>query len=203
MNHQRGLQCCTAWHLWRFGLELAMHDKVCSLTWVKTRGEHGVYHSSIQNLADYFGVARQSGSRAANNLLRKGWWEVVERRDNGKTGRAIKVEMLRPKDFHPLTHDEWVKIHGDASCYKCDAMPWENEPKDKLAIILHRDSKGNVLWHPNMVKSLRNTGASDSEIELAYHAHVAALDKEPKRASGWRADAFKWMAEFRKARAAK
>lgn len=196
----RGLRCDAERHLKHSGLALAIYMKLRGVTWDKERRIYGTYYSSIQNLADYFGVKRESASRAVTELIESGWVEIVERRDPMKSGHAHKVEMQRSKDLHPITHDEWVEQHGDAHCHKALPMPWDNEKKDRLAIDLHRASKGHVKWYAGTVKGLRNTGALDDEILRAYQAHVAAMEKEPKTARGWQSNAWKFVADFKKLR---
>lgn len=202
-KYERGFRCGAEWHLHHSGLALAMYTKLCSVTWDKEMQQPGVYYSSVQALADYFGILRQSASRVVNDeLIDPGWVEIVERRDPNKSGHTLKVEVLRSKDLHPITHDEWVERHGDKTCRKRLAVPWDNETKDTLAIALHRESKGQVKWYAGMVKGLRNIGALDDEILRAYRHHVSTLEKEPRTARGWQADAFKWLAEFRRVRSA-
>ena len=196
----RGFRCTPERHLWSSGLELAVYHKIAALTWVKTRQEHGVYHSSIQNLANYFGVHHQSLQRAVSNLVNKsGWLDYVEpRRTGNPSARRLRVDSNGHKDLRVVTHDEWMERHPNANrCFVPDAMPWDGETKDQLAIALYRESKGNVKWHPNLMKSLRGkTGLTDSVIESAYHLHVAAMENEPRSARGWQSNAYKWVAEF-------
>ena len=127
-----------------------MYQKIAAVTWVKTRQEYGVYHSSIQNLANYFGVHHQSLQRAVSNLVNKsGWLDSVEpRRTGNPSARRLRVDSNGHKDLRIVTHDEWVQRHPNANCcFVPDAMPWDGETKDKLAIALHRESKGNAGAH--------------------------------------------------------
>jgi hypothetical protein len=150
--HQKGFQCCAERHLWRSGLSLAIYDKLSSLTWVKSRQEHGVYFSSIANIAEFFKVKRQAASRAISEMVKNGWLSVVPRKDDDKTAHAMYVEKYRPKDYRPITHSLWVEAHGDSLCHKSQPMPWESEAQDTLAKELFRESRGRVYWYPEMMK---------------------------------------------------
>lgn len=200
---QRGFRCSPEKHLWRSGLKLAIYQRMAAVTWVKSRQAYGVYHSSIQNLADYFGVLHQSAQRAVSELIDEGWLRYVEPKQTCKTSaRRLRADNNGHKDLQIVTHEEWTKHYTTGRCFLPDSMPWDTERKDPLALALHRESKGNVRWHPNLLTSLRKTGKTDADIECAYREHVQAMTDEPRRARGWQSNAYKWVADFKNAHTA-
>lgn len=198
MISQRGLRCGAERHLWASGLELAIYVKLCAVTWNKETRTYGIYYSSIQKLADYFGVTRQSASRAVNNLIAKGWLVVVEKNaDRPKSASALLKEISQSSDLRIVTHAEWCKKHGEKNCAEELPMPWHDEIKDDLAIALHRESKGNAKFHPSWMAELRKSGKTDNEITQQFRLYIAALKYEPKNPRAWQRVASRFIYEFR------
>ena len=201
MKTERGFRCGPERHLWASGLQLAIYEKMAGVTWVKARQTYGVYHSSIQNLADYFGVFRQSAQRAIASLVECGWLAQVEPKYMGNVSvRRLRADANGHKDYRVVSHEEWLEGHPNAKCcFVPDSMPWDSEKKDSLALALHRESKGHVRWYPNLLKALRKTGETDATIETAYHENVATMENEPRTSRGWQSNAFKFVADYAKA----
>ena len=93
------------------GLQLAIYEKMAGVTWVKARQTYGVYHSSIQNLADYFGVFRQSAQRAIASLVECGWLAQVEPKYMGNVSvRRLRADANGHKDYRVVSHEEWLEV---------------------------------------------------------------------------------------------
>ncbi len=196
MKSERGFRCGPERHLWNYGLELAIYQKIAAVTWVKSRGEYGTYHATVEKLALFFGIAHQSAQRAVSNLVERGWLERVEPKGEKKTNvRALRGENFRTKHYRIISHEAWEQKHP-GHCFVEEYMPWHAETKDALALALHRDSNGKVLWYGNLITALRKTGVGDAAIERAWHEHVTSWDKEPWGKRGWQAKAFRFVAEF-------
>ncbi len=87
---ERGLKCGVECHLWRSGLELAIYTKIAAVTYKKTEGKHGTYFSSIEIIAQLFGVPYNSAQRAVKNLVSRGWLIQVDGNTGKTSARALK-----------------------------------------------------------------------------------------------------------------
>ena len=196
MKIERGLKCGVECHLWRSGLELAIYTKLAAVTWDKGEAKHGTYFSSIEIIAQLFGVPYNSAQRAVKSLVKSGWLVQVESTTGRTSARALKYETFKSKNYRVVTHKEWAANHKDR-CYIAEPMPWDGEPKDALALALYRESQGKVRWYPNIIKALRGTGLSDHGIVTAWREYVASWDKEPWSPRGWQNKAFRFPSEIK------
>jgi len=194
-----GFKCDANRHLCGSGLELAVYNKICAVTWKKSNEDRD-YYGSIQSLAEFFGKKRQSVSRAVRNLIKNGWLEERFRKDDQKSGHELFAQSFGEKVLVPVEHPAWVEHHGNTDCFRRDEFVWYGESKDALAVALHVISRGHTKWHPEFLKGLRKTGVADSEIEKSYREHVAGMDKEPKNRRRWQRDAGYWMSSFIKSK---
>lgn len=186
---KRGLQCDANKHLWSLGgAAVAIYWKLYAVTYAGPLG-HNDYFTSIEAMSEFLGCDYSTCRRAFNALVTDGWLLKAEGEN-----------PYKPKNYHIVTHDDWIKTHPD-KCYVREEMVWDGEAHDKLAQSLWKASGGNTEWHPNMLSSLRKSGFSDEEIENRWHSFIEALNLPPKTKQ-WRGVQFKFIKELQKARGA-
>jgi len=120
-------------------------------------GIDGTFFLSMTKLRRFLNVTNDHLVYDAASLLRRsGFWRLIETIDG------------KPTKYRPLTHKQWHEKYGEPLklCpQKCADVPFRIDDKlgTKLYAIL-----GGETYHPNVLKGLRNTGASDERImELA------------------------------------
>jgi hypothetical protein len=116
-------------------------------------GESGCFAASVANIAKYLNISdgRQDRciSSAIELLVTAGFFEVIE------------IEKGKPTKYRPVGHKEWAEKHPGFCTKKVEKLfPDEDELGKKLFGIL-----GGEKYFPNMLKGLRNTGATDEQIE--------------------------------------
>lgn len=96
-------KCCTAWHLHKSGQALAIYDLIGAVT----SGGKTPYFSSIEKIAEYFGMNYEAARRTIGVLVKIGFL----RRDS-------------EGPLHYVSHNEWVKHHA-GKCTNRELLPWQ------------------------------------------------------------------------------
>lgn len=171
---KRGLQCCVERHLWRSGCTLAVYLKALTLT----RSGSSTYFASIQKMAELLGCSLRQARHAFSYLDTEGWLVIESNPPN--TIRQLRAQTHAPKTRRIVTHDDWVKTHGDGGCFRREARPWDFENHDAMGAQLYRFSDGKMRWYAGELKALRSKGKPDNEIVQTYAQMVAARRAEVK-----------------------
>jgi|HubBroStandDraft_2_1064218.scaffolds.fasta_scaffold05497_6 hypothetical protein len=156
--------CSAEWHLQQVTSRLAL--AVYSLA-RKLSGKSGVFSASAENVAEYFGVHRNTIQRALEDLAEISFFELRE------------VERFRPNIYHVVDHKEWAKRHP-GQCVKKRSFPWEGEG-DPLGRELHAISGQRIKFLPNQAGSLRKFKLSDDQIKAELRTFLDENDYEGKR----------------------
>jgi hypothetical protein len=167
LDYQPGLKCCSARHLVKSGLALAIYDKLSQLC--HGNDGKGEYFGGLEGLAKFFRVPYNSVWRAFKYLRAAGFLIVTDTEfANGWQERHFKFKR---KTYRVILHTEWAETHP-GQCEVELVMPWDGLG-DLLAQRLFRASGGKTRWFENMLKSLRRTGLSDDEIVARWEGFIA------------------------------
>ncbi|MGA8555136.1 MAG: hypothetical protein WB630_12030 [Candidatus Acidiferrales bacterium] len=174
---KRGWQCDSNWHLRKRGaLTLAIYNKIGAITYDSTLRNHGVYYSSGRKLAEFFDTSENHVTQVLRQLKADGWLKVA-----GEATTAI----YKSKKYHYVQHDEWAQKHP-GQCFARPKMVWDDEEHDELAQSLYKHSGGQTYWYPEMLTSLRSTGADDEMIIRAWLERLSTLQHRPNGNAAWK-----------------
>jgi hypothetical protein len=113
---------------------------------------------SVQKLTRYFSVDDKYLYSAVRVLVLGGWSDVLES-EQGKTVH-----------YRPVGHEEWAGRHPGFCVHKgIGELPYSEG--DELGRARY-GIMGGEMYHPNLLKGLRNTGASDDAIKSAAHSFM-------------------------------
>jgi hypothetical protein len=143
--------CSSEWHFARFTGDGATLAPLVYGVMFHLASKSEDAFPSIQKLGRYFNVNDDYLYAAARVLVLSGWLEVLES-ERGKTVH-----------YRPVGHQEWAGKHPGFCVHK-DELYFSMG--DELGRALY-GILGGEKYHPNVLKGLRNTGATDAAIKLA------------------------------------
>jgi hypothetical protein len=148
-NQDSPFHCSAEWHFARFtGDGSSLAPLVYNIVF-RIAGESGNFAASAEKIAKYLNVNVRYVYDAANLLVAAGFFQVIE------------AEQGKPSQYRPVGHKEWADKHPGYCTTKIEKLfPDEDELGKKLFGIL-----GGEKYFPNTLKGLRNTGATDEQIE--------------------------------------
>jgi helix-turn-helix protein len=163
-----------SWH-WHFRLMTSclaalIYDWGCCLSF-----KSGSFHPSVENIAKHFRCERKTVLRALEELVRRGWAEVVHK------------EAGKPVIYRFIDHDEWARNHPDC-CVVKDTMPWEGQG-DPLGQQLYAISGGLAKFFLGQMKALRKSGMPDEQIAAEFRIF---LDRKPQKGHDWNSVFFRF-----------
>jgi hypothetical protein len=150
-NQDSPFHCSAEWHFARFTGDGASLAPLVYNVVFRIAGDSGNFAASAAKIAQYLNVNVRYVFDAANLLVASGFFQVIE------------AEQGKPTKYKPVGHAEWVEKHPGYCTKKIEKLfPDEDELGKKLYGIL-----GGEKYFPNLLKGLRNTGATDEQIEQA------------------------------------
>jgi len=153
------MNCCTAWHLWRHGLALAIYTRAGQLT---ANGKTEFF-ARRQTLAKYFGANYEATRRAFLLLVNNGWLE------HGSDETHFKY----------MTHDDWAFLH-EGKCVVQDVNPWHGEA-DPFIKRLFGVAGGRFRAKPHWLLGVRKYGYTDEEIVALFRTELTTAAERKKR----------------------
>jgi hypothetical protein len=173
------LHCSSVFHLVRLkGHGSAFVLPLYDLS-MRVAGQSGRFFPRLTEIALYLDCNRNQLYEAARLLRDNGWWEVLSQ----SLGKA--------SDYHPLGHDEWAEVNGDALCCKKMTMPWDEEPHDKLGKELYAVT-GGIKFFPQILQGWRKFGTDEQLVERAKKF----METNPERTAGKPARFRKQLGDF-------
>jgi hypothetical protein len=159
LPRQNPFKCDVTRHLWRYGLALAIYQKVGQIT----NGGQRTFHADTAPLAEFFGANKAYVRRMFAVLDRAGFLVVVRNEDTRKAVKKDRAKKIR----RWISHEEWAKSH-DGECVKVDErlMPWSADA-DPLCGKLWSVFEGKIRIYEALLTYARSCGRSDDEIEDA------------------------------------
>lgn len=148
-NQDSPFHCSAEWHFARFtGDGAALAPLVYNMMF-HVAGESGNFAASAVKIAKYLNVTDRYVYDAVGVLVAAGFLQVIEE------------ELGKPTQYRPIAHKEWAEKHPGFCTKKIEKLfPDEDPLGPKLFGIL-----GGEKYFPNLLKGLRNTGATDEQIE--------------------------------------
>jgi hypothetical protein len=155
-NQDSPFHCSAEWHFARFtGDGAALAPLVYNMMF-HVAGESGNFAASAVKIAKYLNVTDRYIYDAVGLLVAAGFLQVIEE------------EKGKPTQYRPVAHKEWAEKHPGYCTTKIEKLfPDEDPLGKKLFGIL-----GGVKCYPNWLKGLRNTGATDEQIEQSGKAFM-------------------------------
>jgi hypothetical protein len=143
------LHCSAEWHFARFtGDGASLAPLVYNIVF-RIAGDSGNFSASAAKLATYLNVNDRYVYDAIDLLVAAGFLQLIE------------AELGKPTKYRPVGHTEWAEKHPGCCTKKIDKLFTDEDPLGKkLFGIL-----GGLKCFPNMLKGLRNSGATDEQIE--------------------------------------
>lgn len=185
---QKGLQCCSEVHLHKSGLALAVYNKIGALT---NGGENGkVYFTTLEPLADLFGVAPNSIWRVVTLLCKEGFLEK-----SAMNGGSEQADCFQSKRYRYVGHTEWAS-KNPGKCYESLDPNWD-DLGDPLARELWQVSAGNTRWYTNQLVCLRSTNWDDQKIVAEWKSHLAQLEKPCYFKGQWKSAQGKFLRKLK------
>jgi hypothetical protein len=174
LPRQNPFKCDVTRHLWRYGLALAIYQKVGQIT----NGGQRTYHADTAPMGEFFGANKAYVRRMFALLDRAGWLVVEHHEDTRKDIRKTRSKKIR----RWVSHEEWAKSHA-GECVKVAEflMPWSADA-DPLCGKLWSAMEGKIRIFENLITHARSCGRSDHEIETALSQAWQAA--KAKRARG-------------------
>lgn len=151
------LHCSAEWHFARFKGDGATLAPLLYALSFKVAHESKNFEVSGQNLAKYFNVDDKY-LYSAVHLLVASWFWIPTERVKGK-----------PTKYRPVSHKEWEEKHTGFCTRKIEHL---FPDEDSLGSALFGCGLGK--YFPNVLKGLRNTGATDDAIVEAAKQFMAA-----------------------------
>lgn len=148
------LYCSSVYHIVRLtGLG---SDYVLPLYDLSMRVGHesGRFFARMTEIAPYLSCGRNQLYNAATRLVECGFWTVLAE----VPGKAV--------EYRPLSHEEWVTAHSDATCCKKAAMPWDGEEQDPLGKQLYAVT-GGATFYPQVLKGWRSKAGVPDDVIIA------------------------------------
>jgi hypothetical protein len=148
-NEDSPFHCSAEWHFARFTGDGASLAPLVYNVAFRVAGESNNFAASALKIARYLNVKNDYVYSAIELLVTAGFFEVIE------------VAEGKPTKYRPVCHKEWSEKHPGFCTKKVEKLfPDEDELGKKLFGIL-----GGEKYFPNTLKGLRNTGATDEQIE--------------------------------------
>jgi hypothetical protein len=148
-NQDSPFHCSAEWHFARFtGDGAALAPLVYNMMF-HVAGESGNFAASVVKIAKYLNVTDRYIYDAVGLLVAAGFLQVIEE------------EKGKPTQYRPVAHKEWAAKRSELYCTKKieKLFPDEDALGKTLFGIL-----GGEKYFPNLLKGLRNTGATDEQI---------------------------------------
>jgi hypothetical protein len=155
------MNCCTAWHLWRQGLALAIYNRAGTLT----NGGKTEFFPNIKTLSKYFGSNYESTRRARLVLINNGWL----------------THGTDERHFNFIAHDTWAFTTNWEKCVEQDLNPWHGEADPFIGRVF-AIAGGRFRAKPHWILGVRKYGYSDDEILELFRKELEAA--ACKRAKG-------------------
>jgi hypothetical protein len=146
------LHCGSVYHLIRLtglGSDLVLPLYDVSMRVAYKSGDFFIRMSG--DAESYFSCHRNQLYNAAARLVESGFWSVLRQ----ERGKAVH--------YHPLSHEDWVSVHGDAACCKKAVMPWDEEGKDPLGPALYGVT-GGAEFFPQVLAGWRSKAGVPDEV---------------------------------------
>jgi hypothetical protein len=148
--------CTAEWHTAQLKSRLAAPIYTLAM---KFSRNSGIFSASAVNLAQYFGVHRNTIDRALDDLRANRLFEPV------------RSERGRATIYRPIRHEEWAAANP-GFCIRQIEYPWKGEG-DPLGRQLYALSGERVKFFPRQMTGLRNLGFSDEQIITEFRGFMA------------------------------
>ncbi|HTC46124.1 MAG TPA: hypothetical protein VK722_02290 [Candidatus Aquilonibacter sp.] len=150
-NEDSPFHCSAEWHFARFtGDGASLAPLVYGIAF-HIAGDSGNFAASVVRIAKYLNAKEDYVYSAVNLLVLTGFFQVIE------------AEKGKPTQYRVVGHKQWAETHPGYCTKKIEKLfPDEDPLGKKLFGIL-----GGEEYFPNLLKGLRNTGATDEQIEQA------------------------------------
>jgi hypothetical protein len=140
----------------------------------------GVFSASAENVAEYFGVHRNTAQAALDELAWKGFFRMLE------------CERFKPNVDELVDHRAWAKRHPHRCVGKISYH--YTASGDPLGKQLHAISGQRARFLPNQVTGLRNLGLTDEQIEAEWREFMKESDYTGKQ---WKRAPFDFHAKMK------
>lgn len=156
-NEDAPIECCAEYHFARMSGVGATLAPLLYFISFRLAKESGNFHLSLQKLQRFLNVQKDDYMYAAAYLLAaSGFWEVIE------------APLGEPVRYRPIGHEEWARKHPG---FCTSRLKLAYSDGDELGRALY-----GILgeeYFDNVLKGLRNTGASDEQIKEAAKQFMA------------------------------
>jgi hypothetical protein len=136
-------KCSPERHLWRYGLSLAIYERVGELT----NGGENEITIKRKTLSEYFGSNQESTRRAFNRLVNGGWFQPLPEKGHYK---------FVPHDARALSKKD---------CKELPDLPFWSIGADPFVGKIHAASGGKIRVMPNWLGAARQNCSEEEFLE--------------------------------------
>jgi len=155
MENETFYHCSAEWHLAQLQGKGATIAALIYNWAFRLSKQTGIFHASIPRMSAYFDRDEKTIRKALRLLVKLGFFDVVRQ----APGATVC--------YKPVRHDDWRRTHPH-DCAQRLAMPWDDEPQDKLAQVLYGISGGQCPVYANVLKGIRKTGHGETAIKKHF-----------------------------------